>query len=72
MSNETQKVTKEENETNQPDFIAKQYRVVALEEGYKTRAETIGAAWKTEKGIMFRPSGKQIIENDVYLFPMSK
>ena len=72
MSNETEKVTKEENETNQPDFIAKQYRVVALEEGYKTRAEIIGAAWNTEKGIMFRPSGKQIIEYDVYLFPTNK
>ena len=73
MSNETQEnVTQTENENNQPDYVAKQYRVIRVEDGWKTRAETIGAAWQTDKGLMFRPSGQQIIENDVYLFPTNK
>ncbi|GJM04762.1 MAG: hypothetical protein DHS20C09_07530 [marine bacterium B5-7] len=71
MSNETKSNTTE-NENNQPDYTAKQYRVIRVEDGWKSRAETIGAVWKTEKGLMFRPSGKQIIENDMYFFPIEK
>ena len=71
MSDDTQ-TQNSQSENNQPDYIAKQYRVVPVEEGYKTRAESIGAAWKTDKGIMLRLSGQQVIDNDLYLFPIDK
>lgn len=62
-----------QNETdrhNGPDYIAMQYRVVRVEDGWKTRKERIGAAFSNANGsICFRPTGRQVIENDVYLFP---
>lgn len=63
-------VNAENGENNQPDYIAKQYRVVRVEDGWKTRKERVGAAWKGANGdICFRPAGKQIFEGDVYLYP---
>ncbi len=63
--------TSENSDSNQPDYIAMQYRVVRIEDGWRTRKERIGAAWKGDKNsVCFRPSGKQIIEGDVYLYPV--
>ncbi len=60
-------------EKNNPDYIAMQYRVVRIEDGWKTRKERIGAAWKNEKGgFFFRPAGQQIIEGDVHFFPVEE
>ena len=72
MTNDTQ-TTNSVNETigtNRPDYIAKQYRVVRIEDGWRTRKEHIGAVWKGEDGALgFRTSGAQIIEGDVYFYP---
>lgn len=69
---ETQNTTnsQESAEPNLPDYVAKQYRVVRIDDGWKTRKERIGAAWVDDKGvIMFRPTGIQVIEGDVYFYP---
>lgn len=53
-----------------PDYIAMQYRQVRVGDDWKTRKERIGAAFNNENGsICFRPSGAQLIEGDIYLFP---
>jgi hypothetical protein len=53
-----------------PDYIAMQYRQVRIGDGWKTKKERIGAAFNNENGsICFRPTGQQVIENDIYLFP---
>ena len=58
------------NEKNHPDYIAKQYRVVRIEDGWRTRKERIGVVFKNANGsLTFRPSGAQIIEGDVHFFP---
>jgi len=45
-------------ETKRPDYIAKQYRVIRIEDGWRTRKERIGVAFKNDNGsICFRPSG---------------
>ena len=69
MNNQnTQNQTSDNGETKRPDYVAKQYRVVRIEDGWKTRKERIGVAWKTEKGFTFRPSGVQLIEGDIHFF----
>tara|TARA_R110002073_G_scaffold335499_2_gene527645 strand:- start:1054 stop:1320 length:267 start_codon:yes stop_codon:yes gene_type:complete len=57
--------------TNTPDYIAMQYRMVRVESGWKTRKERIGVAFNnsSNNSICFRPSGQQVIEGDIYLFP---
>lgn len=71
MTNE--KENTENTETNRPDYIAKQYRVIATEDGYKTPKERIGVVYINENGSMcFRPSGAQLIESDVYFFPFEE
>ena len=59
-------------DTNWPDYIAVQYRVVRVRNEWKTRKERIGAAFvnATTGAICLRPAGKQIVENDIYLFPL--
>ena len=58
------------SEYNGPDYIAMQYRQVRVDDGWKTRKERIGAAFNNANGsICFRPSGQQLIESDIYLFP---
>ena len=58
-------------ERNGPDYIAMQYREIRTQDGWKTRKERIGAAFRKEFGaICFRPAGQQIIEGDIYLFPV--
>lgn len=70
---QTQSSGAENGETNRPDYIAKQYRQVRVEDGWKTRKERIGVAWKGENGaICFRASGIQIIDGDVHLFPVDE
>ena len=60
----------QESDYQAPDFIAMQYRHVRLDDGWKTRKERIGAAYENDNGaICFRPAGRQVIENDIYLFP---
>lgn len=59
------------SETNRPDYIAKQYRMVRIEDGWRTRKERIGVAYRNENGsICFRPAGAQIIEGDIHFFPI--
>jgi len=61
--------SEDNTQKNRPDYIAMQYRVVRVEDGWKTLKERIGAAWIDEKGVIFfRPVGKQVIEGDVYFF----
>ena len=68
--NQQQSQTTDKAQANKPDYIAMQYRVVRIEDGLRTRKERIGAAFTNANGsICFRPSGRQIIDNDVYLFP---
>ncbi|MEW8626268.1 MAG: hypothetical protein AB2551_10990 [Candidatus Thiodiazotropha sp.] len=73
MTNENtqNQASKTENgETNRPDYIAKQYRVIRIEDGWRTRKERIGVVFKNDNGSMtFRPSGAQFIEGDVHFFP---
>ncbi len=67
--NET--TTADNVESNRPDYVAKQYRVVRIEDGWRTRKERIGVAWKAENNaVVFRPSGAQIIEGDIYFYPL--
>ena len=67
--NET--TTTDNGESNRPDYIAKQYRVVRIEDGWRTRKERIGVAWKADNNaIVFRPSGAQVIEGDIYFYPI--
>ena len=62
--------TTEEPADNRPDFVAKQYRLIRVEDGWRLRKERIGVAWKSDNGsICLRPSGVQVIEGDVHLFP---
>ncbi|MFQ3247374.1 MAG: hypothetical protein ACI9SP_004029 [Arenicella sp.] len=54
-------------------YTARQYRLVPNSKGgWTTRSERIGVAFlHSAKGsICFRPSGAQLIEGDVYLFPV--
>lgn len=60
----------EEQSYSGPDYIAMQYREVKVADGWKTRKERVGAAFNNANGsICFRPTGRQVIENDIYLFP---
>ena len=53
-----------------PDYLVRQYRRVAMDDGPKTRRESIGAGWDMNNGgINIRLNGVQIISQDVYLFP---
>lgn len=69
MTKEAQNTTAEK-EDKRPDFVVRQYRYIRLEDGMKLRKETIGGAWLNENGsITLRPNGRQIVEQDLYLFP---
>ena len=73
QNSQTQSTNADNGENNRPDFIAKQYRQVRIEDGGKTRKERIGVAWKGENGsICFRASGVQIIDGDIHLFPVEQ
>jgi hypothetical protein len=63
-----------EKEDKRPDFVARQYRYVRLEDGLKLRKETVAVGWfnSANGSITLRPNGMQIIENDIYLFPTEK
>ncbi|MBO6655893.1 MAG: hypothetical protein JJ934_03315 [Pseudomonadales bacterium] len=74
MSSETQNQTETPNfeteEGNKPEWIGKQYRIIRVENGLKTRKERIAVGWNRPDGsIALRFSGKQIVENDIYLYP---
>ena len=70
MTTETQTSTPKNGEDKRPDWIARQYRVIRIEDGWKTRKERIGVAFNREDGgICFRPTGQQVIEGDVYFYP---
>lgn len=77
MTNQTENLERTASENgekaNRPDYIAKQYRVIRIEDGWRTRKERIGVAFKNENGsLCFRPTGKQIIEGDVHFFPVEE
>ena len=61
-----------DTDTKGPTYLAVQYRVVRVRDEWKTRKERIGAAFVNAMtgAICLRPAGKQIIENDIYLFPI--
>ena len=65
VSTQTQTNTAQNGETNRPGYIAKQYCVVRVELGWKTRKERVGLGFKNDNGsICFRPSDTQLIEGD--------
>lgn len=67
------KTSAAEGDRNRPDYVAKQYRVIRVEDGWRTRKERIGVAFKNSNGsICFRPTGKQVIEGDVHFFPLEE
>ena len=71
MTTDTQnQETTVEKDDKSPDYIVKQYRYVRVEDGLRLRKDTVGVAWSNSKNgsITIRPNGKQIIENDLYLF----
>ena len=76
MTDETKKDEKpaaENGDKNRPTYVAKQYRVVRVDDGWKTRKERIGVAFQNDNGsICFRPSGVQLIEGDVHFFPIEE
>ena len=52
-----------------PDWVAKSPRG----NGEKSRLERVGAGWSREDGgICVRLIGKQVIDNDLYLYPISE
>ena len=64
-SNGTEKRT-----DNRPDYVAVSYPMIRLSNGWKRRKAVVGGAWKKDKGaICFRPSGKLVVEDDIYFFP---
>lgn len=70
MSNETEKKTDTQNENgNRPDFVAKTTKGY----GRKARFERIGVGWarQREGGICLRLIGTQIVNEDIYLFPIA-
>lgn len=61
----TEKNIPNDNGKAKPDLVAR------MREGYGKHAgfETVGVAWTREDGsIYFKPYGKQIIDNPIYLF----
>ena len=53
-----------------PDYVAVCYPMIRLNNGWQRRKAVIGGAWKRDGGaICFRPSGKQVVETDIYFFP---
>lgn len=73
MSTHSNQATPDNGETNRPDYIAKQYRVIRIEDGWRTRKERVGVAFKNDNGsICFRPSGAQLIEGDIHFFPLEE
>lgn len=68
MSN-TEKNNETQNENgNRPDFVAKTSKGY----GRKARFERVGVAWKREDGICLRLIGTQIVNEDIYLFPIAQ
>jgi len=66
----TKRRNQKPDQNNQPDYIARQYRMVRTDNGWQTRKERIGVAWEGDNGfICFRPAGQQLIEGDVYFYP---
>ncbi|MGH1439763.1 MAG: hypothetical protein ACRBBR_06605 [Cellvibrionaceae bacterium] len=56
--------------SNRPDYVAVQYRMTRMGDGWKRRKSNIGAGWNTDKGaISVRFSGVQVIDGDFYLYP---
>ena len=53
---------------NQPDWVAKSPRGI----GRNQRLERIGVAWnRDDGGLCLRLVGTQIVDEDIYLYPMS-
>jgi len=70
MTDATPQETTAEESNNKPDWTVKTQRGY----GRKSHLETVGAAWNREKdgGICIRLIGKQLIENDLYIYPLDK
>jgi len=65
--NQNQDQEQAKTKSTKPDYFAVQYRVIRTNDGWKELSERIGAAWAGDKGgFTFRPSGRQIIENDIH------
>ena len=66
MTDQIENTMNETEQGNKPDWIAKTPK--GLREGQ--RLERVGVAWNREDGgIGLRLAGKQVIENDIYLYP---
>ena len=65
MENELKNNQAEQSSGNRPDWIAKTPRGV----GQQSKLERIGVAWNREDGgIGIRLVGKQVVEDDIYLY----
>ena len=42
----TKRRNQKPDQTNQPDYIARQYRMIRTDNGWQTRKERIGVAWE--------------------------
>ncbi len=61
--------TNQNEDSKKPDFVVKTPQVF----GHKSRLVRIGAGWQREDGgICLRLVGKQIIEDDLYIYPTAK
>lgn len=76
MTTEQNKKTEDQtaNQKNAPDYVAVQYRTIKTSDGWITRSERIGVAWDKDErgGFTFRPSGRQIIEDDIHFIVNSE
>ena len=55
------------DENNKPDWTVKTPRGF----GHKKKLETVGAAWNREDGgICLRLIGKQLVQGDLYIYPL--
>lgn len=54
--------------SNKPNWVVK----APIIRGQQSRLEQIGVAWnRKDGGIGLRPTGKQLIDGDIYLYPIT-
>ena len=65
--------SQDDRTANKPDYIVKQYRQIKTADGWITRSDSIGSAWKASNdAICIRPAGVQVLTQDVYLFALDR
>ena len=73
LSSSSPQHTEEGRTANKPDYVVKQYRQIKTADGWITRSDSIGSAWKASNdAICIRPAGVQVLTQDVYLFALDR